>query len=32
MRPILEYNSPIWNLHINYIGNTRVIEKIQKKM
>ena len=29
MRPILEYNSSIWNPHTNYKGNAKVIEKVQ---
>ena len=30
MRPILEYNSSIWNPHTNYIGNAKALERIQR--
>ena len=30
MRPILEYNSSIWNPHTIYIGNAKALERVQK--
>ena len=30
MRPILEYNSSIWNPHTNYIGNAKSLERVQR--
>ena len=30
VRPILEYNSSIWNPHTNYIGNAKALERVQR--